>query len=503
MHVHSWLILLLLHPFTEAGLGPVASTGHADAELSRFITQLGSHDYKERRAATQALDALGSSALDALRKASQAQDPEVRRRAESLARAIEKRVETAELLEPKHVHLVYDSTPLAEAVSDFAQKTGYSIHLGIQGAAVADRRLTLDTGDTTFWEAFELFCAKAGLVERVVQPEDVQANSDIPGRAFQGRLGGPGIVFRGPRLYSTRDEQLTLVPGKEKSYPTCHTGAVRIRALSAHGTVWGQAPPSGETFFVLEVTPQPKMAWHNIETRIDRAIDEQGQNLMPIPTNGDALRIAAMLANNALLWDPQTGQPTAAGVRQLPVHLKLADKPTRVLKEVEGVVLAQVQTPPRALLSVDNILKAAGQAVKDPADGKRMKILEVKEQTGGNVSIRLQLEDPMGLPGLIAFNRRGVMRINGAIRNGIIGPNGQTNASECTFTLIDTHDQCFALDPQARRDSITTNGNALCWEIELNYHPHDGQSEPAKLVYSGRRWVVIEVPFTLRDVPVW
>ena len=39
-------------------------------------------------------------------------------------------------------------------------------------------------------------------------------------------------------------------------------------------------------------------------------------------------------------------------------------------------------------------------------------------------------------------------------------------------------------------------------EIELTYRPEEGQNAPARFVYSGRRVVLVEVPFTLKNVPL-
>ena len=39
-------------------------------------------------------------------------------------------------------------------------------------------------------------------------------------------------------------------------------------------------------------------------------------------------------------------------------------------------------------------------------------------------------------------------------------------------------------------------------EYTLVFMSSHGQPKPAKLVYSGRRTVLIEVPFTLKDVPL-
>src|SRR5437870_4607597 len=68
----------------------VKSVGNA--HIDRFINELGSDDFSTRARATKALDTIGGEALQALRNAAIAsKDPEVSRRAESLAHVIENR----------------------------------------------------------------------------------------------------------------------------------------------------------------------------------------------------------------------------------------------------------------------------------------------------------------------------------------------------------------------------------------------------------------------------
>jgi hypothetical protein len=166
-------ILALLVGIGLLGLLTVpAAADKVDAErIDKLIEQLGSGSFQEREAATKALDAIGPPALDKLRKATQSEDIEVKRRATELVKRIEKRAEASRLLTPKRVHLVYKDTPLKEAVADFKKKSGYNLVLHDPEKKLADRKLTLDTGDTTFWEAFDKFCDKAGVVQ--VTPQDM------------------------------------------------------------------------------------------------------------------------------------------------------------------------------------------------------------------------------------------------------------------------------------------------------------------------------------------
>jgi len=49
---------------------------------------------------------------------------------------------------------------------------------------------------------------------------------------------------------------------------------------------------------------------------------------------------------------------------------------------------------------------------------------------------------------------------------------------------------------------LVANGNTTAQDIQLTYRPREEQTEIAKFVYSGRRTVVVEIPFTLNNVPL-
>src|SRR5262245_10668624 len=120
--------------------GPLAA---ADEQVGRLITQLGSKQFAEREAASAALDALGEPALASLRKARTSEDAEISRRAEGLVARIERRVESARLLEPKRVRLVYQEARVLEALTDAARKTGLPLEFEGDRTPLARRTLTL------------------------------------------------------------------------------------------------------------------------------------------------------------------------------------------------------------------------------------------------------------------------------------------------------------------------------------------------------------------------
>src|SRR5438067_1992456 len=160
------LSLGLAMPFA-AGRAAEPAKKTDSAQVARLVKQLGSPRFAEREAATQALDALGPPALEALQHALHSRDAEIRRRAQELLPRVQRRAETIRLLAPKHIRLVYKDTAVTEALDDFAKKTGFTVQLGGDRTKVLGRKVTLDTGDVTYWEAYARLCKEAGLSEHV------------------------------------------------------------------------------------------------------------------------------------------------------------------------------------------------------------------------------------------------------------------------------------------------------------------------------------------------
>jgi len=157
-------------------------------QIDRLIEQLSSENFADREKARKELDRIGAPALDALRRAARNGDAEQKTRAADLVKTIEARVDTANLLAPKRLRLVYNDTPLAEAVADFRRRSGYDIVLSDPEGKLKNRTVTLDTGEVTFWRALAEFCQRAGVVE-------VSPTARLPGIAppLGGGVGGVGI----------------------------------------------------------------------------------------------------------------------------------------------------------------------------------------------------------------------------------------------------------------------------------------------------------------------
>lgn len=476
-----------------------ADTQPADAErVARLIAQLGSSQFAEREEATKSLEGIGAPALDDLRKATQSKDAEVRRRAEALVRQIERRLEADRLLKPMRVRLVYKDTPVADALAELARMTGFTIKLEGDRAGLAERRITLDTGDVTFWEAFDRFCAKAGLVETAAAPAP----------ANPGRAGGSVIVIGGNAPVVPRDvmqpdpsdkpEVLVLKEGKRSDLPTHYAGALRIMAQPPGTPVKGLQKGAGEALLGLEVTAEPTMRWQRpVGLRITRALDEEGRTLaaLPVsfakPASATPKGTVTMIINGVPVNPEGPGQETPT--RQVPVRLKLGDRPAKGLKELGGTVAALVQSAPQTLATVNDVLKAADQTVKGAA-GSSVKVLEVSRADDGQVRLRFVVEPPpRGIEDNSAMPNNAIIIVNGRV----LGQNDEP-LSAANFALLDGKGKPFKVIKAVN----TGRRSGSAQEFDFIYQPVDGQGEPAQFVYSGRLTTVVDVPFTLKDVPL-
>ncbi len=474
--------------------GPDVRTGGA------LVAQLGSDSYAAREAAARVLDAVGAPALDALRQAARSHDPEVSRRAAVLIRAIEKRGETAGLFEPQKLRLRYRDTPLAEAAADFARRSGVALKLPPELTKAKDRKVTLDTGDVTFWEAFDRFCAAAGLVEKPppVVPPDQRGNSVTVSSMI---VVGGNAARTTDILRTTSDErplELTLADGKPVPRPTSRAGALRICALPPDTPIPHLRKEDGEALLVLDVAVEGRLQWQQVVgVRVGRALDEGGRPLTQLPISlapaatGTGGRGSVTINGMPVVAPPDESDGSAA--RTVVVRLKQpGDGPAKKLKELTGTITAQVRTGREALVTVENVLKSAGRAVKG-RHGGAVKVLEVVKEEGGEVRLKVRVEAVgRGLADVPPNPFGGTVIVNGRRL-------GEENLlSSLDFALLDDRGRPF----RTVRAVSTGVPAGAAHDYELVYEPEAGQGEATRFVYTDRRTLFLDVPFTLKDVPL-
>ncbi len=588
------------------------------ARIQKLVEQLGSAEFQDREKAAQELEAVGEPALPALRKAAAGDDAEVKARAAKLVTQIERRAESARELAATRVRLVYKDTPLAEAVADLRKKTGYAIQLYDPEGKLKGRKVTLDTGETTFWHAFDQFCQKAGVVEATAQdlrkltpappgpalpgaapavpgppPLPRRPPKDAPDRAaarfravgalaaaepqappppppgkpaprpaaatplpaFPGGPAGPPVGT----LPLPRDPgpvtQIALIDGKPQALPTDDSTAVRVRASGDSRTLTPAA--GGEILVALEATPEPKLQWLITEgVKVEKAVDDQGQQLTQVPEARPAGPGAPPPALPPVPMFLPGGVWAPAPAPVIPVRLKKGEKPAKTIKELKGVLTAQVLTADRPYITVEDVAKANGKTVK--GGGGSIKVLNVRKGDNDQVTVRFDFDAPPGVqPTMNAAAGWGAVPMGpggplpppvavpiappppappkpakrAAIPPGALAavedpppppappaprplpapPPGQMGIGvampafglpgHAGFNGLTLHDEKGGYLPcQIRTQWRAGEDGRPRMEYVLTYAAR--KDVAARLVFSGRRIVTLDVPFTLKDVAI-
>ncbi|HEV8058561.1 MAG TPA: hypothetical protein VGP68_01735, partial [Gemmataceae bacterium] len=391
------LMAWALVPFAAKSLDaapPVRATNSTE-----LIGKLGSRDYREREAAMNALDVLGGTALEGLRKAVHDKDPEVRRRAETLVEVIERREETAKLLAPRSVHLKLKNVPLRKAVADLAQESGFSVIIDSSALDRArNQRITLDTGETTFWKALDALTRQAALVDSTaptLEPRPVARNS--PDAGLQILRGGqrlamyPVAAHEGPTQYYLHPFDKGRDQESVRS-PVCYAGALRFRI--GHPI----KVQRGEMFLPIEVSPQPNVIWEQLtDLRVEKAIDDRGQELTQALAAADSGSIQinqlVMGLGNGMVLNATTGLLEPIAEPGGAIRLKCGDLRSRKLASLSGTIIGQMRTPVQTLVSVEKVRQQGGKTFRTRY-GEKLEVTEVKDLADGSVRLQVRLMEP-------------------------------------------------------------------------------------------------------------
>jgi hypothetical protein len=392
--------------------------------------------------------------------------------------------------------------PVLVAVSELAKVAGYPIQVSGDRTKAAAKKIILDTGDVTFWEAFDQLCTRAGLVE--VVPTQTAATAVYDGLLPGGkRLPVPIMPNQLAAIENLGNSlaahpAVTLAPGTPKNQHVSYAGSVRTRVYPLAGAEAGQYQLN------LEASAEPRLQGFTIVgmPTLEKALDDQGQSLFlhtemnqekfaPPPVG--AFRIRKVLRQTAL--------PAMPLQRQLTLRLQAGVKPATSLKELSGSFTAQVVAAPEALITLDNVLKASGEPVHGKGGGL-LKLNSIDKLASGDYQVRVYLESPP-----LANPMAGMILGNGVIQVQQIqiqvgpfgGPPSSLTPSHFLPELLDAHGNKFdAVRVPSRRMNII-NG-AVTQEMTIIYRAHVGQGAPDRLVVHGSHTVNVAIPFAFRDV---
>jgi hypothetical protein len=486
------VVVVVGDPLLGAGGDPPASK-----KIDLYIALLGSKEFAQRQQATDALLVLGGDALPALYQAAAGKDAEVGQRARMLITKIENKLQAAQVLAPKKVHLVFKDTPLPEAVAALAKQSGYAVQLHGEPGQYANRPVTLDTGETTFLQALSLLCEKAGLT-----PLEEKKAEDAPKK----KVGGTSVIVINKPVKKTPKDILKPLPdqlprpmilgnGKFLPAPAHFLGAV---CLGVEQVIPGPA----DVQIKFKVLLEPGLYWEDIlGLRIDKVLDEHSQKLaheikpfqkaaVPVPVGGGGNNVVVI--NGKVVGGPATSPKEKA--KELSLRLLKADKLSTKLKELSGVVFALIRGPTEDLVVVDKVLQAKGKKIVGKKAGS-VEVFSVAPQPGGLIKLELAVEFPartLTPPAPPPLKQSDVI-ING-VKTG--GNAEELNLSALNFALLDNQGKPFQIVSAWN----TGKGSPTREVLELVFQPQPGTGEPMKLIYSDRRTVPVEIPFAFKDL---
>jgi hypothetical protein len=297
--------------------------------------------------------------------------------------------------------------------------------------------------------------------------------------------------------------QILLKDGKSPEVPTHYAGGLRLRFVSPY-PISGAEPPG--QLVLLGTSAEPKIQLQSISgVRLERALDEHGQELVQVTSDRSPVASDPVFIGN---FQGKARGIVGTGEQRAEVWLKAGAKRAKKLKQLTGTLSAQVQTPPEPIMTIADALKASGKSVKGK-DGGALTLAEITRQDDGTVLLRAQLQlpaNPMNGPRVIVVPARaqGIqlqvqvqqVQVHQRVGAGVMGPGDPMGLS-----LVDAQGKPYELVNIPRRGYRLANGVAT-HDLTLLFKPHKDQGDPAKLVYSSTRIVSVEVPFTLKDVPL-
>jgi hypothetical protein len=167
------------------------------------------------------------------------------------------------------------------------------------------------------------------------------------------------------------------------------------------------------------------------------------------------------------------------------ICLKKGAKASSSLKELSGTVTARVLGQATTLLSVGDVLESAGKTAKG-TEGGSIHVVAVTKERDGSHGLRLEVQLPGGP--LASVSSQGD-RI-------LLGDGKGDDGARHELTLMDREGKLL------RPASLRLAAAAGKTELHVRYLTGPGQGAPAKLALGQRKSVRVELPFTLRDVPL-
>ena len=451
-------------PATQAVRHTAPRLARISPQVRSLVDQLSADDWSAREAAVTSLVALGDEMLPQFEAAlAKSRDPEVRSRLESaIARVEEMRQVGASL-----ITLNLQKVPASEAFAELARQARGP--LPTEPATLlsgkSDKQVSLKVDRRPFWEVMELLCKQADVEPACLNRQNREIGLGLVRAGENGDSGG--------RNWANR--------------PMVHSGPLLIRAenISHHTSISLRDPAENSNEFMINLAvmsePKLKVLDYSGTAKLDEAVDELGNSLLPPDDNG-------VPANVETYGNAHGGSPAAWSVGATLAYPK---NPGKRIVKLRGSVSVEVQTRSAKV----ELPIQSSRGVSLDLDGVRLK---VKSVDGARAEISVYRD---GRNDADWFHLRTLLSTTEA---QLVSDKGQTVARTQMGVEADESDDSQRMDVRLRfsRDGEDDNEPRLGKRMhprEANRKVPDGTKFVWEIPVETREVVV---PFVFRDLPI-
>lgn len=395
---------------------------------------------------------------------------------EEIQKRIEKSLEDAKKAVEKN-----EAVPAARPARKARQINGANLQVQARAAAQVPVRKAAQIKNRAQVQQAQV-PAKAAAAPQQIQVQQIQIQNGgvvIGGRELGGRRATP-----------TASQAITLKAGTPESVPTFYAGALRIQALAANKNDGVQV--------TLRFSVEPRITQFMVDGMpiIERAIDNLDQELemtMDSETNNDNLnQNINRLGRINRVYYPNNNQ--MSNTREVTIQLKKGEKASNLLRELKGRLTAKVLTPTEPLVTMKNVMKAAGKKATGK-DGEGLELVSINRADNGQVTIQVRVDN------------NNANLLNGAINGNIVingnviinGRNINSADNSGTLQLLDGKGRPYRLVNIPRRSTRIMNGQ-ISREMTMVFAPEGNAEAPETLLITGQRMTAVQVPFQFENV---
>jgi hypothetical protein len=330
----------------------------AAPKYEEWIEQLGDSDYQKRDVALQLLQAQGSAALPALRKAVNHRDAEVRRRVVDLIPTLE----VAAIVAPKRVSLKVTNKNLREVFDEVAKQTGLKVEFWSNNL---QQTYSFELRNLTFWEAVDRISRETGMVIQQSFGDDKVRLNPHNGHAAHVTYDG-AFRYSANNIHQSRSLDLTTVN---------------------HDV--GPARRQDNLSFSFTIFVEPRLAILGLgDVKLTAAYDNEKNSLLP-PANPDFDGVNVAFGMRRWSTGRYGGNRSTSYQANLNL-LRVSEKATTI-KLLRGTVPINLLTEQKPVVLAEKITNGKGK--KTTIDTTTIHIVDVTEQPNKQLQVKLSISE--------------------------------------------------------------------------------------------------------------